>query len=258
MSARSLLYKVLCLNFFAITLTIILASPFQKVYRQFEDGGFITYFSVIQLFILSYLTYRLFKMRRQLFTHPWKSPAAIWGIASLGFSFLALDDLLMIHEFLDKSIHRYGQLQETGLSDRIDDIIVGGYGLVAIGLLVLYRHEIKKYRVVLPYVIAGFTLLFLMVGVDILTNRDDILLMLFSPRTVKNLTGWLFVPEESFKLFSEACLIVAARTCTQIAQRLTAQEKDARNNLIPVQATVDTFIMISCYKQGLCLTQIIN
>ncbi len=240
MSAKSLLYKVLFLNFCAIAATIILASPFQKVYRQFEDGGFITYFSVIQLFIVSYLACRIFKIRRPLFNRPWKSPVAIWGITSLGFSFLALDDLLMIHEFFDKSIHRYGQIQETGMSDRIDDLIVGGYGLIAIGLFVLYRRELKKYRVVLPYVVAGFVLLFLMVGVDVLTNRNDILLSMFSPETVEALMSWLFVPEESLKLFSEGCFIVAAHTCTKIAQRIAIEKRETSDRLaMPARATTD-------------------
>ena len=240
MSAKSLLYRVLLLNFVAITATVILASPFQKVYRQFEDGGFITYFSVIQLFIVSYLTCRVFKLRQPLFKHPWKSPAAIWGITSLGFSFLALDDLLMIHEFFDKSIHRYGQLQETGLSDRIDDMIVGGYGLIAIGLFALYRHELKKYRAVLPYVVIGFVLLFLMVGVDVITNRDDILLMMFSAETVEALMGWLFVPEESLKLLSEGFFIVAAHTCIQIAQQLAIKNRETYNDpALPMPATTD-------------------
>ncbi|MEL6553735.1 MAG: hypothetical protein AAFQ63_09795 [Cyanobacteria bacterium J06621_11] len=219
--AKGLLAKVLALNILAIVGTVALSAPFGKVLRQFEDGGFITYFSVIQLFILSYFACQIFKIRRQNIKHPWQSSIAIWAIISLGFSFLALDDLLMIHEWFDKVIHGIWQMEETALSDRIDDLIVGLYGLLAIGGLVYYRQEIKKYKAVLPTVIIGFVLLFLMVGVDVVSNRDDILLTMFSPATTANIMSWIFIPEESLKLLSEAFLIIAAHNCLQIAKQLS-------------------------------------
>ena len=212
--------RVILLNAIAIFATVAIAAPFEKVYRQFEDGGFITYFSVIQLFILSYFTGKTFKVRSRSFPNsPWKSPVAIWGIMSLGFSFLALDDLIMIHEWIDKSIHKIWQIQETGLSDRIDDLIVGFYGLLAIGFIVIYRHELKKYIGVLPAVITAFTLMFMMVGVDVLTNRDDILLTFLQPATVDGINSWVFVLEEGLKLLAEGFYIVAAHACLQMARR---------------------------------------
>ena len=221
---KGLLAKVLALNILAIVGTVALSAPFDKIAKQFDDGGFITYFSVIQLFILSFYACQIFKIRRQYIIHPWQSSIAIWAIVSLGFSFLALDDLLMIHEWLDKVIHGIGGFEETGWSDRIDDFIVGLYGLLAIGGLVHYRQEIKKYKAVLPTVIIGFVLLFLMVTVDAVTNRDDVLLMIFSPETTKSIMDWIFIPEESFKLLSEAYLIVAAYNCLSIAKQLSAQQ----------------------------------
>ncbi|MEO0771164.1 MAG: hypothetical protein AAFY72_17370 [Cyanobacteria bacterium J06649_4] len=227
-SYNGLLLKVLSLNIAAIVITVALSAPFDKVYRQFEDGGFITYFSVIQLFILSHFAYKIFKVRSQSFPHPWRSSIAIWAIMSLGFSFLALDDLLMIHEWLDKVIHGIGQFEETAVSDRLDDVIIGFYGLVSIGGLVHYRKEIKKYRAVLPLVVIGFVLLFATVGIDILTNRDDILSTMFSPETTANMMYWMVVPEEGLKLLSEAFLIVAIHTCHIIAKSL--RQKDLGRN----------------------------
>lgn len=226
LSAKSTLYKVLLLNLLAIAATVIFSAPFEKVYRQFEDGGFITYFSVIQLFILSYFMHQMFKLRSQSFARPWKSPAVVWAIFSLGFSFLALDDLLMIHEFFDKTIHKVWLVQETAVSDRIDDLIVGLYGLIAIGIFVACRRELKKYKAVMPYVIAGFVCLFLMVGIDAITNRDDMLLALFSAEATEQIQSWIFVVEEGFKLISEGFLIVAAHTCLQIARQFHARKQE--------------------------------
>ncbi len=232
MPAKYTLYKVLSLNLLAIAATVIISAPFEKVYRQFEDGGFITYFSVIQLFILSYFMHQMFKLRGQSFRRPWRSPAAVWGIFSLGFSFLALDDLLMIHEFLDKTIHKIWLAQETAASDRIDDLIVGLYGLIAIGIFIRCRHELKKYGAVTPYVIAGFICLFAMVGIDVITNRDDILLTVFSAEATEQIQGWIFVLEEGFKLISEGFLIVAAHTCLKIARRIHARKQQAADDVM--------------------------
>ncbi|MEL6902721.1 MAG: hypothetical protein AAFP07_17400 [Cyanobacteria bacterium J06606_4] len=222
-TSSQLLIRVLGLNVLALVGTIAVSAPFGQVYRQFEDGGFVTYFSVIQLFIVSYFSYKIFKTRSQHIKRPWKSPIAIWGIISLGFSFLALDDLLMIHEWLDKVIHGIWQIEETGASDRIDDLIVGGYGIIALGLLAYYRRELKKYPTALPYVVIAFVLMFSMVGVDALTNRDDLLMMMFSPDVTQNIMSWIFIPEESFKTLSEAFFIVAAHSCYRTAQKLTLQ-----------------------------------
>ncbi|MGD1897688.1 MAG: hypothetical protein ACFB16_12135 [Phormidesmis sp.] len=225
MNSKSTLFKVFWLNIVAIVGTVASSAPFEKVYRQFEDGGFITYFSVIQLFILSYFACKIFKERAQFFQHPWKSPVAIWAIMSLGFSFLALDDLLMIHEWLDKVIHDVGQIEETAFTDRIDDLIIGLYGLLAIGGLVHYRKEIKKYRAALPNVAIGFILLFVTVVIDVVTNRDDIFRIFFSPGITEMLMSWMIVPEEGFKLLSEAFLIAAIHTCYGIAKALSANNK---------------------------------
>lgn len=156
-----LLSRVLLLNLLAIAATVLISAPFEKVYRQFEDGGFITYFSTIQLIMVAYYARKIFRLRADTTggPSPWKSPIAIWGIISLGFGLLALDELLMIHEFFDSVIHKLWIARETGWSDRIDDLIVGLYGLVAIGICVAYRRELTRYRVALPYLVGGFLLL---------------------------------------------------------------------------------------------------
>ena len=228
---KSLSSKVLGLNLVAVTGAILISiSLGQKVSSEFGEGGFITYFSGIQLFILSHLCYKVFRLRSQSVKAPWRSSIAIWGIMSLGFSFLALDDLLMIHEWFDKVIHSIGQIEETGVTDRIDDLIVGLYGLIAIGLIVHYRHELKKYRKVGSYVVAGFVFLFLMVGIDALTNRDDILELMFPSEMMRTVKTWDSVVEESFKVFSEAFFIVAAYRCYLRAQQSNPKTLNATAN----------------------------
>lgn len=231
--------QVILLNLLAIFATIAIATPFDKLYRQFEDGGFITYFSVIQLFILSYFTCKIFKIRSQDYpTSPWKSPVAIWGILSLGFSFLALDDLLMIHEFIDKTIHKVWQIEETGLTDSIDDGIIALYAIAAVAVLVSYRHELKKYRTVLPAVLIAFALLFAMIVVDAVTNRNETLEILFSAQTVEGIQDWIFTVEDGLKLLAEGFYIIAAHACLPIAQQLHSRR--SQENALVIQSPVDS------------------
>lgn len=64
----------------------------------------------------------------------WRDPSVVWAIIASGFLFLAADEVLRIHENLDQLIHYVFGLKETNLTDRIDDLIVGMYGLVGIGV----------------------------------------------------------------------------------------------------------------------------
>ena len=56
----------------------------------------------------------------------------------------------MIHESIDNGIHYVLKLRETAITDRLDDIIIGIYGLGGIGILYYYRDEIVKCMCLLP------------------------------------------------------------------------------------------------------------
>ncbi len=243
MPAKRLLYRVLAFDLLALSVTVAIAGHFQQTQHQFGDSGFITYFSAIQLLIASFLAYKVFQTRSQTIAIPlWRSPIAIWLLISAGFCFLALDDLLMIHESADKAIHAILRLQETGWSDRIDDVIVGLYGVLALGAFAVYRKELKKYLAAVPLATAAFLLLFAMVGVDIMTNRDDLLLTMFSLEKVIYIKSWIFVLEEGLKLLSEAFFIVAVHSCLQMAKRSILNHQHSRLTVpAPVQNRIDRY-----------------
>ncbi|MEM8505862.1 MAG: hypothetical protein AAF716_22250 [Cyanobacteria bacterium P01_D01_bin.1] len=220
MSIRFLFYRVLLLNLCVVALVILISAPLQQLEQQFKDGGAVDIFSGIQLFVIAYYAHQVFKERsKAVRRNSWRSPSAIWGMISAGFAFLALDELATIHEGLDKLIHIVFSWQETGVSDRLDDLIVGMYGLAAIALLVTYRRELKRYRSVAPYVFGGFILLFCMIGIDAVSNRDDVFLLFFSAPTAAGIMSWIFIPEEVCKLVAEACFMTAIKGCELAEQR---------------------------------------
>jgi len=138
----------------AIIIAIALGIHEGRPLVHFGEHHLITWISVLQLLTISFLSYNIFQTRRRTLEHfNWRAPFILWAIISLGFFFLAMDDLFMIHESIDHRIHDIFNLKETTFTDRIDDMIVGVYGLIGISALYACREEIKKYRQVFPFLI---------------------------------------------------------------------------------------------------------
>jgi len=231
MPAHMLLIYLLLFDIIAIIAAISIGVSDGKPLRYLGEGYFITWISALQLLAISWLAFTTLNVRRSKagYLH-WRAPFFIWLLISIGFLFLALDDLFMIHESLDKKIHHFFNMKETGLSDRIDDFIIGLYGMFGIGTLYVYREEIRNYRQALPFLIYGFVLLFTMVALDALTNRKDVLGFLIGQRElVNNVYISLSILEDSFKIMAESCFLIGFYIVSLIS------------NKIPVSPTVQSF-----------------
>ena len=136
----------------------------------------------------------------------------------LGFVFLAFDDYCSIHENVDRWIHHVLGMKETGLTDRIDDVLVGLYGIIGVATLYHYRSEIAKYRQMLPYLVVGFFLLFTMVVLDIVTDRMDILTALMRNDLAQTNHLYLSIAEDSCKVFAESYFLVGLYQGCQLAR----------------------------------------
>ncbi|MGD1858077.1 MAG: hypothetical protein ACFB2W_27895 [Leptolyngbyaceae cyanobacterium] len=173
--------------------------------RYFDEGSILSWLSGLQLVSVAVIAGAIYRLLRQQRTS-WRSPHLLWLLVTIGFFFLAADELAQIHESIDKSIHTTWQLQETGLTDRIDDALVGAYGAIAAVIAYGFRREIKRYRHLWPLILWSFGVMCLMVIFDTLTNRFDILPMLFG-QSSHSLFLALSVAEEFCKLVVEAILI---------------------------------------------------
>lgn len=217
MSGKSALLIILTIDIIAIIIALILG---ETPDHYFGEEGFITDLSFFQLLVISGLAGIIFIMR--IFRSGWKgwkAPFFVWLFIAIGFIYLALDEVWMIHENMDFSFHRFFNIRETGITDRIDDIIIGFYGLIGLMVLYFYRKELKKYREVLPLLIVGFILLFSTVVLDILTNRMDILIKLISNiHLVIKLHSWLSAIEEIFKIIAEGVFIGVFYYCLKITK----------------------------------------
>jgi len=221
--AHMLLIYILLFDIIAIIAAIAIGIHDGRPLRYFGEGYFITWISALQLFVISWLAFVILNARRSRAGNlHWREPFFIWALISFGFLFLAFDDLFMIHESIDKKIHHFFNMKETGLSDRIDDFIIGLYGILSISILYIYREEMKNYRQALPFLAYGFALLFAMVALDALTNRKDVLSFLIERRDlVKSVYISLSVLEDSLKILAESCFLAGFYAVFLISKKIT-------------------------------------
>jgi len=156
----------------------------EDILTAFDEGHYMTYLSVLKILIVSALFFILYviKRRNKSFIDI-RSLDLIWLIMGIAFIYLALDELFMVHETLDSYIHSSFKLNETGLTDRLDDFILIAYAVFGMMILYLYRSEILKHRKALPLLILAFITIFVGEFFDLLTNRNDIAIALLSQQT---------------------------------------------------------------------------
>ena len=153
--------KLVTLVLGAVVLAI-LASRFEDI-RIASEGKLLTKLSIVLLGLSSIAT-----LLRSIESVGWEK--RLWLLISGAFIYLALDDSLLIHERIDKRIHKIFQIQETKLSDALDGVIVLLYGLAAIVVIVVFRHVLKEYPGSFTYLGIAFFFLFAMIGLDLLED----------------------------------------------------------------------------------------
>lgn len=218
MTVQSLLWKVLLANVLVVAAGAVHYAVSDV--NWFKEGALLTFWSFVQLIVVYRLCIKSFKIRRGTQKTQWKDPIRIWAIIAYGFLFLALDEVFQAHENLDTLIHRIFSMQQTSISARIDDFIVGLWGLMGLGVLYYYRTELKQYNRCIPYLIIAFILLFVMVGLDILTHKADILMLIYDYDSAKLIRDWLGKAEEGIKVIAEGFYIVAFYAVLQEAKSM--------------------------------------
>ena len=217
LSPTTLLLSLVCIDFFAVLLALGFGFAWHQNPTAYTgEGDPITWLSFVHLLAISGLAGGVFYGRTGGSRDPalWHHPAFVWLLIALGFLFLAVDEIAKIHESLDRFTHRLLQRPETGLTDRLDDAILLGYGLSGALVLYVYRSELLSYRAVLPLVTCGFVLFIFMGLLDALVNRPDVFLFMgIGQEGSESLGKWLGGVEEGLKILAEAAFLGAAYTC---------------------------------------------
>lgn len=195
-SPRQIIITVAILNLLMLVAGYVVYENLSKHYREGSIG---THISILLLSLIALTSFQIFLHRQK---------RVIWLLISLGFVFLAFDDGLLIHERLDKALHRLLDIRQTKLTDRLDDALIGLYGLIGAFFMYRYREEILQYKVLLRYLGMGFAILAVYVATDIATNDDEFLLWLGFPETSMDFLGRSLGGFEDFcKLMAEAVFL---------------------------------------------------
>jgi len=190
----------------AVMLGLLAGSPA----RHFGESGFTTWVSGAQLVAISVVTWKIWRLRGgTLVRNVWRAAHFVWLLIAAGFLFLTIDELVQIHEQLDEWIHALLILTETAVTDRLDDLLILGYGLVGLGVLYHYRRELRLFRRDVVLIIVGFVLLSAMIAVDVLFGHPDIIALFAPAHAVRSLMGWAGAVEEGFKVFADAAFLAA-------------------------------------------------
>jgi hypothetical protein len=172
-----------------------------------SEYTYINRMSAFQLYMLACVVGSIFALRRRANADQgWRNPAWVWFLVWAGFLYLAADEMLEWHEHIDYGIHLLFNMQETALTDRIDDALLALYGMIGIAVLYAYRRELLRYRQQLPVIVLGFGLMFASVIFDTIANDSG---RPYLPPWLGDHLTILIVAEEATKLLAEAVFLGA-------------------------------------------------
>jgi len=182
------------------------------IYKKepFDESGLITILSTLQLGTTAYLLLNIFMEKKK----------PVWILMALGFAYLAIDEYFQFHEAIDTLIHNVFNMKETPLTDRIDDVIIGIYGIMGILILIYYHNDFSEFKKSFIYFKIGFLLFFLSFLFDLISNGNNFFQIFIKniPRAT-NLNYAVHYLEETLKVTSEAFFITTFYLCYNISKK---------------------------------------
>jgi hypothetical protein len=209
MTSRPILRDLLGLLALSAGVSSILHSAGQL--DSFKEGAAMTWLSFLLLLGIALVSLGILGARggvRSLIGQ--RHSNYIWLVMAAGFVFLGIDEIVELHEGFDKFIHRIFEINETAVTDRLDDAIAAVYAIVGLGVVYLFKNEFFKPIGVRNWFVLGFIFVLISVSLDIFTNRSDLVRWLFNDlhlSTQKIIFDWLNIEEDVAKLFAEALFL---------------------------------------------------
>jgi len=184
--------------------------------RYFDEGGFITWLSVLQLFFIGYLCHKIsrLRLRQNIPLRGWRNPGRAWQAMAVGFVFLALDEYFQIHEAMDAMIQGAFGLEKASGWSRIDDFIILLYVIVGLLFLRVLNKEIRQFPSSLKWFGLGFGFCFLTIALDMLSHDAATMAPFVQDgEQLRDLHNWLKTLEEIPKILAKGSFMVAFQCC---------------------------------------------
>jgi len=143
--------------------------------------------------------------------------AVIWAFFSAGFVYLALDEVLRIHERMDDWIHALFRMEKSVWSVRIDDGILILYVVVGLTMLSAYRHSLKKFLKSWPFSLSGFFVVAIMMAADFAGAYAQSLIRFSGSAATSPFAVLLGIIEDSCKILVEDLFLSGYYKCHHLA-----------------------------------------
>lgn len=180
------------------------------------EGKPYTYLSFAQLLLAGGLSGWIFWLRHKQvkLTSGIKSLHWIWLIMAAGFVFLAVDEVTQFHENLNKWILVWFSLEKNNITNRIDDVIVGLYVLVGLGMVIINRREFIPYKGALKFLFVGIAIALVHVLFDLMGHHTDFVRMIIKEQSlIMPVYQWMQAIEEILKVLAEGVIVAAFYYC---------------------------------------------
>ena len=219
---KHVLYKILFIDSllvtFAISSAIALGHPPDL---HFREEGFLTYVSCLQLLIAAVISGKIFNFIKDNANYRSFGKKIVWLVISLGFLFLALDDAFEIHEEIDFLLHDVLNIEQTNMTDLLDDLIVGAYILIFLIYAASQWKTIKLFKHSFVFFLAGCIFTAVMVILDIASHNSYVASFLTDDaKRVLVVKQWFGAWEDAAKIYAEGMFIVGVYKCRQIVKSM--------------------------------------
>ena len=218
---KQVLYKILFIDSLLVTFAISSAIALgESPDLHFREEGFLTYVSCLQLLIAAVISGKIFNFIRDDPNHRLSGNKIVWLVISLGFLFLALDDAFEIHEEIDFLLHEVFNIEQTNISDLLDDLIVGAYILIFLIYIASQWKTIQLFKSSFAFFLAGCILTAMMVILDLASHNNYIAsLMTDDAERILVVKQWFGAWEDAAKIYAEGMFIVGVYKSRQIVKR---------------------------------------
>lgn len=223
---RKIVFWVFLVQGLVLLLALVLGYERDNLDKHFGEDGFVTWFSFFNLLFTSYVFalvfYNTLRNSREENSSIKKSLiySSVWLAIAIGFLWLSFDEILMLHEKTDKAFHKFFQIEETPLTNRIDDFMVFSYPILGMVILFLSRKGLYAYRKALYFLGIGVVFFFIMTVYDFMGK--GLSSKYHNTRTLYQ------VYEESTKVLAEGFLIVSGLYCLGVSERVQSKKKRSK------------------------------
>ncbi|OIN99640.1 MAG: hypothetical protein AUJ49_10780 [Desulfovibrionaceae bacterium CG1_02_65_16] len=189
--------------------------------KPFDENGVVTLTSFAQLLSSSFVSFAIWRRRKNAGRFRLTDKSSIWLIIALGFLYLAADEEILLHEGAGHAVNKIFGLGEVGLWAHLDDMLVGLYGVVGVAALWLYRRELLLFPACVRLLAVGFVFLVLSVAADAASHRPDFFVGLLGPQ--RGMTAYNLGEDvdELAKLISEMFFLTGFSSGLRVARGRT-------------------------------------